>query len=71
MTLLLSLLFALAPPAPPELTTAESTALGERKPIVRTSADGLTVMAAMWLGGMSLESPVPWLAGQWAGVGCA
>ena len=47
MTLLFSLLLALSPPAAPELSAAETTALAERKPIVRTSADGQTVLAAI------------------------
>jgi len=47
MTLLLSFFLALTPPAAPELTPSEVTTLSERKPIVRTSSDGLTVLAAI------------------------
>ncbi|MFT5587588.1 MAG: hypothetical protein ACI9VR_005201 [Cognaticolwellia sp.] len=47
MTLLLSLFLALTPPSAPDLTSAESATLSERKPIVRTSSDGLTVLAVI------------------------
>lgn len=47
MFALLSLMLALTPPAAPDLNAAEKATLSERKPIVRTSADGRTVLAAV------------------------